>query len=63
MINGFKHKWGIKDPAQDKLLRGLCHKDLRYVLQSFDGSAALEDVVTEAKDFTPEEVHKTEVAA
>jgi len=42
-------------------LRGLNHKDLRYVLNNFDGSKSLEDVIAESKAFEQEE-ESTETA-
>jgi len=48
----FRHKL---DAAQDKSLRELCHKDLRFVLNNFDGTKPLAEVITEAADYDPEE--------
>merc|ERR1712048_1287779 len=32
----------------EKLLRKLCHKDLRYVMNEYDGTVPIEDVATDA---------------
>lgn len=50
----FKHRWKLL-PDQEKLLRGLSHKDLRYVLNEFDGTLALEDVIAQAAEAEVEE--------
>jgi hypothetical protein len=54
VVSTFKHRWKLK-PDTDKVLRGLKHKDLRYVLNNFDGTIALDEVVKEAAEFEPEE--------
>jgi len=54
MIAAFKFRWKL-DLPQDRLLRGLAHKDLRYVLQTYDGTTPLEDVIAEAADAAPDE--------
>jgi hypothetical protein len=38
------------EASADKLLRSLCHKELRYVLRKFDGSLSLDEVVAAAVD-------------
>lgn len=53
-ISSFRHKWGITQD-KDKVLRPLCHKDLRHVLQEFDGQMELEDCITEGADSVPED--------
>merc|ERR1740121_3389770 len=41
--------------ALEKTLRGLPHKDLRYVLNEFDGTLPLEDVIAQAAEAEVEE--------
>jgi hypothetical protein len=53
-LSTFKFRWKLT-PEQDKKLRGLSHKDLRYVLNSYDGTGSLDDVVAEAADYQPDE--------
>jgi len=48
----FRHKL---DMMKEKTLRSLNHKELRYVLNNFDGSKAFDDVVKEAKEYEPDE--------
>jgi len=60
VVSTFKFRFKV-DAAKDKVLRGLNHKDLRYVLNNFDGSKPLDDVVKEAAEFEPEE-ESTETA-
>merc|ERR1719281_2273409 len=43
------------------MLRGLSHKDLRYVLNNYDGLKPLEEIIKEAKGYEPEE-ESTETA-
>merc|ERR1719498_2333627 len=47
VISSFKFRMGLDDNAE-KILRGLTHKDLRYVMANYDKSQPLEDVVNEA---------------
>jgi len=54
VVSTFKFRFKI-DAAQDKTLRSLNHKELRYVLNNFDGSNKLEEVIAEAKAYEPEE--------
>merc|ERR1719281_1639120 len=37
------------------MLRGLSHKDLRYVLNNYDGLKPLEEIIKEAGEYEPEE--------
>jgi len=53
-VGAFRHRWKL-DPSQEKLLRSLSHKDLRYVLNEYDGNAPLEDVIAEASTTEVEE--------
>merc|ERR1719367_845842 len=54
VCSAFKHRWKL-DPTQEKTLRGLPHKDLRYVLNEFDGTLPLEDVIAQAAEAEVEE--------
>jgi len=47
IIGAFKHRWSLS-MIDEKKLRELNHKDLRYVVTNFDKSQGLEDVITEA---------------
>mmetsp|Transcript_132187 Transcript_132187/g.233826 ORF Transcript_132187/g.233826 Transcript_132187/m.233826 type:complete len:476 (-) Transcript_132187:67-1494(-) len=49
----FRFRWGL-DGKADQFLRSLCHKDLRYVISSFDNSQPLEEVAAEAAQTPPE---------
>jgi len=60
-IAAFKHRHKL-DAAQEKLLRALSHKDLRYVITAFDGSQDLQELVTEAAAVAAEEENTTESA-
>ena len=46
VVSAFKHRWQL-DAASEKTIRALNHKDLRYVLSNYDGTAPLEDVIGE----------------
>jgi len=53
VVTAFKVRW--KMSAEDeKSLRGLNHKDLRYVMDKYDGSIPLDDLITEASCEVPE---------
>lgn len=52
VVATFKHRFKM-DATQDKILRSLSHKDLRYVLLNYDGIKSLEDVLAESKGFDP----------
>merc|ERR1719362_992682 len=47
VVSAFKLRWNL-GLAAEKQLRGLPHKDMRYVLANFDGSGTLEEIITEA---------------
>mmetsp|Transcript_40819 Transcript_40819/g.89271 ORF Transcript_40819/g.89271 Transcript_40819/m.89271 type:complete len:550 (+) Transcript_40819:102-1751(+) len=53
-VSTFKFRWKI-DMEGEKLLRTLCHKDLRYVMANYDGNTPLADVVAEAASVQPED--------
>jgi hypothetical protein len=50
----FKFRWKLT-PVQEKTIRALNHKDLRFVFNNYDGSKTLEEVIKESKDYEPEE--------
>ena len=54
VVSTFRFRFKL-DAAQDKRLRLLNHKDLRYVLNNFDGVTPLEEVIAQAADFEPED--------
>mmetsp|Transcript_45624 Transcript_45624/g.129071 ORF Transcript_45624/g.129071 Transcript_45624/m.129071 type:complete len:528 (+) Transcript_45624:80-1663(+) len=54
VVSAFKHRWQL-DAASEKTIRALDHKNLRYVLSHYDGTAPLEDVIGDAAMDTPEE--------
>jgi hypothetical protein len=54
VVTTFKYRWKM-DPAQDKKLRTLNHKTLRYVFNNYDGSKALDEVIKEAQSYEPED--------
>jgi len=47
VISAFKHRFKL-DAAAEKQLRGLTHKDLRYVLTHYDGNMQLDELIAEA---------------
>lgn len=55
VISAFKLRWKLALDTE-KVLRALSHKDLRYVINTYDGTRPLNDVVQEAADsFNDEE--------
>jgi len=54
VVATFKARWKL-DPVQDKKLRSLKHKELRYVVNNYDGSKTLDEVCEEAAVYQPEE--------
>jgi hypothetical protein len=60
VVSTFKFRFKL-DAAKDKMLRALNHKDLRYVLNNFDGTKELEEVIKEAGEYEPED-ESTETA-
>jgi len=54
VVSTFKHRFKL-DALQEKAVRALTHKDLRYVLNNYDGSKQLDEVTSEAKEDQPEE--------
>mmetsp|Transcript_655 Transcript_655/g.1108 ORF Transcript_655/g.1108 Transcript_655/m.1108 type:complete len:539 (+) Transcript_655:51-1667(+) len=55
IVSSFRFTWKL-DMDAEKKLRELNHKDLRYVIDNYDGTAALEDVITDAALEPPDEV-------
>jgi len=53
IVSAFRHRWKLPGDAE-KELRGLTHKDLRYVMEHYDGSTSVEDLITEASGEMPE---------
>eukprot|EP00419_Tripos_fusus_P054116 CAMPEP_0172810922 /NCGR_PEP_ID=MMETSP1075-20121228/9100_1 /TAXON_ID=2916 /ORGANISM="Ceratium fusus, Strain PA161109" /LENGTH=556 /DNA_ID=CAMNT_0013650297 /DNA_START=69 /DNA_END=1736 /DNA_ORIENTATION=+ len=53
VVTAFKIRWKMTI-EDEKTLRGLNHKDLRYVMDRFDGSIPLDDLITEASCEVPE---------
>mmetsp|Transcript_83059 Transcript_83059/g.146731 ORF Transcript_83059/g.146731 Transcript_83059/m.146731 type:complete len:480 (-) Transcript_83059:113-1552(-) len=53
-LSAFRKKWNI-DQAKDAILRPLHHKALRYIIDNYDGTKALDEVIEEAKEAEPEE--------
>jgi len=54
VITTFKARWKL-DAAAVKQLQGLTHKDLRFVLERYDGTVPLEDLMIAATAEMPEE--------
>jgi len=54
IVSTFKFRFKL-DKAQEAVVRGLNHKDLRYVLNNFDGTKTIDEMVTEAAEYEPEE--------
>jgi len=52
-IATFKGRFKLSQ-EQDRQLRGLSHKELRFVLNEFDGERDLQDVISEACDVVPD---------
>lgn len=51
-VSAFKFRFKL-DFSTDKKLRALSHKDLRHVLTTYDSSAGLDDVISEAAEVEP----------
>lgn len=54
VVSSFRTKWKV-GLEEDKKLRALSHKDLRYVLSEYDGNTPLDDVIAEAAGSVPED--------
>lgn len=61
IVSAFKHRWRLSS-ADDKLLRGLNHKDLRYVMHEYDGSRPIDELVSEAAMTLPAEERTVDAA-
>lgn len=53
-IGAFKFHWKL-ELSTEAVLRKLCHKDLRYVLETYNGQTSLEEVVADAAQSEPSE--------
>merc|ERR1719272_2321203 len=53
-LSTFKFRWKLT-LEQDKQIRALSHKDLRYVLNTYDGTTSIEDIIVEAAEHQPDE--------
>lgn len=51
-VSSFRARWKLSIDAE-KSLRALSHKDLRYVLNEYDGNVQLEDVISDAAGSIP----------
>merc|ERR1719334_539669 len=54
VLAAFRHKFKL-DHSADVLLRPLPHKVLRYVINNYDGSKELAEVIEEGKASLPED--------
>eukprot|EP00928_Gymnodinium_smaydae_P069616 TRINITY_DN531_c0_g2_i4.p1 TRINITY_DN531_c0_g2~~TRINITY_DN531_c0_g2_i4.p1 ORF type:complete len:533 (-),score=147.33 TRINITY_DN531_c0_g2_i4:109-1707(-) len=61
VVASFRFRWKLS-AEQDKLLRGLNHKELRYCLNNYDGTTSLEECVSRAAAYVPEDDTVTECA-
>lgn len=52
-VSAFKFRWKL-EPAADKKLRALTHKELRYVFEQYDGTNDLDELIKESKTYEPE---------
>merc|ERR1711972_449518 len=62
MVTAFRFRWKL-DMEADKQLRALSHKDLRYVINMFDGNTALAEVIAEANSQEPDESENVTASA
>lgn len=53
VIGAFRHRWKL-DSNAEKQLRELNHKDLRHVMEHYDGEQAIEDLAGEAAMSMPD---------
>lgn len=61
MVSAFTYRWSIGKEIE-KDLRGLTHKDLRHVVQSYDGSRKVEELIEDANQTAPVEDRTTDAA-
>jgi len=54
VVSTFKFRFKL-DMTKDKVLRSMTHKELRYMLNNFDGSEPFDEVAKAAKEFEAEE--------
>jgi len=62
VVAAFRCRWKL-NKEDDKLLRTLNHKDLRYVIREYDGTRPISDIVDEASMTYPGEEGNTADAA
>merc|ERR1712190_580920 len=62
VVVAFKARWNL-DMAAEKQLRTLSHKDLRYVMDKYDGEMPLEELINDAAHDEPDEDEETTVNA
>jgi len=53
-VSAFKFRWKL-GPEEDKKLRALDHKTLRYVMREYSGDVALDDVIAAGESYEIEE--------
>jgi len=53
VVAAFRIRWKMSS-EDEKMMRSLNHKDLRYVMDRYDGSIPLDDLITEASCEAPE---------
>jgi len=51
-VSAFKWKWKL-DASMDGILRALPHKELRYVMDTYDGTKDMKELIEEAKQSEP----------
>lgn len=61
-ISAFRHRWSLSS-EDDKILRGLNHKDLRHVMTEHNGSRSIGELVEEAAMQMPTEERERAVDA
>merc|ERR1712190_327234 len=62
VVVAFKARWNL-DMAAEKQLRTLSHKDLRYVMDKYDGEMPLEELINDAANDEPDEDEEITVNA
>lgn len=54
ILAAFKFRWSLNDKAE-KMLRDVPHKDLRTIVETYDGTRPLEEMIEEASAMRPDE--------
>mmetsp|Transcript_66398 Transcript_66398/g.175812 ORF Transcript_66398/g.175812 Transcript_66398/m.175812 type:complete len:634 (-) Transcript_66398:27-1928(-) len=62
VVGAFRYRWHLR-PDDEKLLRTLNHKDLRFVIREYDGTLPIAEVVEQASMTEPSDEGKTADAA